>query len=926
MNEFLSQLKKMLPPRKSERGFSGKDFYFLIETEDGGTWLSSVDKKGKKVEPDYRYYEGSVAAMLRSLDLVRMESEFSVSWGQKDDRVNLSDSPHLIQQLVRCDNLRAADGTDIRVSDSQATLSLSLHKDGSIMTPTLQAVTEHGTDTSPHFLSDCFILSQGVIHPVQTLGDNYSRLTAFLSPFSEDMLEKYLSLLATYITGVKISCDGYVIEESDATVTAATALVFAKVDSDKSFHLQLMHSVPGMPADFMQDFELTHIASVGDDNRITIKGLVTRPLSEDADFLRRQIMKCAPNKEAQKEVYQDDCFFIVPQETAGPFLLQSLPTLLQRFVIIGADKLTEYKIKPVTPKLRLSLSSGIDFLEGNADVTVGDERFTLSQLLEQYRKNKYVVLSDGNRAIIDDGYMRRLERIFRGVKKGQDKVKISFFDLPEVEEMLAERPRGEVFKRHRKVFEGFNSLQGKKLSKLDIKAELRPYQVEGVKWIKYLYDNSLGGCLADDMGLGKTLQAISILAMIYPKQQTPSLVVMPRSLLFNWQNELARFAPQLSVYTYYGTTRSMDDALKHQVVLTTYAIVRNDVETFCKTDFHYVVLDESQNIKNVSAQTTQAVLLLRTKHRLALSGTPVENNLTELYSLFRFLNPAMFGSLDDFNSRYTYPIQRDGDKDTLHSLRRKIYPFMLRRLKKDVLSDLPDRIDSTLFAEMSKAHADFYEQRRQYYFRQVKMSIATEGVRKSQFMMLQALGELRRIASVPESLTNGEITSPKLDLLLEALCEAVTNGHKTVVFFNYIAGVELVGERLDQEGIDYASMTGSTRDRRNIVERFQNDASCKVLLMTLKTGGVGLNLTAADTVFIFEPWWNKAAEEQAVNRLHRIGQTAKVLSYSIITQGTIEEKIQLLQQQKAELLEGLIGSDSASSKSLTEEDIDYILG
>ncbi|MBQ8520082.1 MAG: DEAD/DEAH box helicase, partial [Bacteroides sp.] len=434
-----------------------------------------------------------------------------------------------------------------------------------------------------------------------------------------------------------------------------------------------------------------------------------------------------------------------------------------------------------------------------------------------------------------------------------------------------------------------------------------------------------GGCLADYMGLGKTLQTIAMLARIYPKTKMPTLIVMPRSLLFNWQNEIQRFAPQLTTYTYYGVQRDMKQALESQLILTTYAVLRNDVETFCKQSFHYVILDESQNIKNLSSQTTQAVMLLHAKHRLALSGTPIENNLTELYSLFRFLNPAMFGSIEDFNTHYTYPIQRDNDKEAMQALRRKIFPFMLRRLKKDVLKELPDRIEQTLFVEMEKNHADFYEERRKFYYQHVKQTISSEGIQKSQFVMFQALNELRRIASVPESMSNGDITSPKMNTLIDMLTDAVSNGHKVVVFFNYIAGIELVSEKLDEAGIDFACMTGSTHDRKGVVERFQNDPKCKILLMTLKTGGVGLNLTAADTVFIFEPWWNKAAEEEAINRLHRFGQKAKVLCYSLITQNTIEEKIRLLQQQKAELFAGLIGNDASSTKQLTEEDIQFIL-
>ena len=269
---------------------------------------------------------------------------------------------------------------------------------------------------------------------------------------------------------------------------------------------------------------------------------------------------------------------------------------------------------------------------------------------------------------------------------------------------------------------------------------------------------------------------------------------------------------------------------------------------------------------------------------------------------------------------------RDDDKDAMASLRRRIFPFMLRRLKKDVLTELPDRVEQTLYVEMEKDQAEFYEQRRRFYQEKINNSIAAEGIKKSQFVMFQALTELRRIASVPESLTDGRVHSPKLEELVEQVADAVANGHKCVVFFNYIAGLELTGERLSRLGIDYEVMTGATTNRSKVVERFNNDRNCMVFLMTLKTGGVGLNLTVADTVFIFEPWWNKAAEEQAINRLHRMGQKAKVHSYSLITRDTIEEKIRLLQEQKSQLFDDLISADASTSKQLSQEDINFILG
>lgn len=928
MNDLLPQLKKSTPFGSIHPATPAHlDFYFLLASDEKGAYVQTVDKQLRNIEADHRYSTGDEGQTLRTLNHIREELQYQISWDgeSSESKVYLAAYPYLIFQLIRCRNLLNAQRKTVSAATETALLKLRLENDATKIHPSLRLLVEGDEVSEFSFLTDAFVIAENKIHAINAIGENFHQLTFFLDPFPKEMLEQYLSIFYSYITNVELIYDDYEVIFSDSTVSTTSALLFEKVDGDKALYLRMVQSLQELPVGFLEQFNVDWIAALTLDRKVLLKRIVQSSPEQDIAVLRKQIMQYAPDKSAQKEIYQEGNFFIIPSETAGPFLLQALSQLLRTFKLMGTDKLKEYRVKPVQPKLNLTLASGIDFLEGELGVDIEGESFTLRQLLNQYQKQKYITLSDNTRAILDESYIKRLERLFKS-KKGAKEIQISFFDLPEVEDMLQERLEGEAFVHHREIYEGFNKLPAQKLKLPDVKATLRPYQQEGVKWIKYLHDNNLGGCLADDMGLGKTLQAITMLALLYPKEKKPTLIVMPRTLLFNWQNELARFAPQLTIYTYYGSNRDMKQALKHQLILTTYAIVRNDAEQYCRQNFHYVILDESQNIKNTGAQVTQAVLLLKAKHRLALSGTPIENNLTELYSLFRFLNPAMFGSLDDFNARYTYPIQKDNDKDVLHSLRRKIYPFMLRRLKKDVLKELPDRIDHTLYVEMSEEQARFYEQRRSYYYQQVKQTIATEGIQKSQFVMFQALNELRRIASVPESLSDGAITSPKLELLLESVTEAVSNGHKAVIFFNYIAGIELVSEQLNDNGIDFTSMTGSTRDRKSVVERFQNDPRCRVLLMTLKTGGVGLNLTAADTVYIFEPWWNKAAEEQAINRLHRFGQKAKVLCYSLITQGSIEEKICLLQQRKAELFEGLIGSDTTSAKQLDEEDINYILG
>ena len=939
---FLSRFRKSGSSiHKPEASLGGRqEVLFRLDFTDEGAEMTVVNAKGEalSVLPDYRLYQGGTFNVLRILDDIKSAELYSMNWGGSDKRFELRHQPALLFALLRCDQLVDGALNHITVSEDQAEIVLCLKgqedKEGSqvkdnLITPRLMARVGDQPLQTFRLLSDVFALVGTTIHPVASLGSNYLRLAFFEEPFPKTLLEQYLSIFYSYIDNVALQYEDYTLERSQQPINTIPTLIIEKVDADMALYLRLTHSLAGVSADFVHDFDLTWQAQLSMEKQIILRRIVNTDEQEEQEHLRKAIIRHAPDRKAAKEVWQSGGEFIVPQETAGPFLLKALPELVQRYQVLGAERLREYKVKAVQPKMKLSLSSGIDFLEGTATVTLDGEEFSLRKFLQQYAKQRYVTLSDGNRALVDESYVKRLERIFKKAEKGNtDKVRVSFFDLPDIENLLQERLEGKTFEHYRGFYEGFNKLASQKMKYDGVQAKLRNYQKEGVKWLNYLYENNMGGCLADDMGLGKTLQTITMLTKVYKPHHTAgaSLIVMPRSLLFNWQDELQKFAPQLTYYIYYGQQRDLAEAMKYQLVLTTYALVRNDIEVFQQQQFHYIVLDESQNIKNLTSQVTQAVMLLNGHHRLALSGTPIENNLTELYSLYRFLNPAMLGTLDEFNKQYAYPIQRDGDKEVTESLRRKIFPFMLRRLKKDVLKELPDRMEQTLYVEMDDDHRRFYEQRRQYYQTLVAGSIAQQGLEKSQMVMFQALSELRRIASVPESLSDGSIASPKIPLLTEQVEELVAGGHKVVIFFNFIAGIELVGERLTEMGIDYTTMTGSTHDRRAVVERFQNDPGCRALLMTLKTGGVGLNLTVADTVYIVEPWWNKAAEEQAINRLHRIGQKAKVMSYALITRDTIEEKIRLLQQQKQDLADSLITGDAAMTKRLTEEDIKYILG
>jgi len=456
--------------------------------------------------------------------------------------------------------------------------------------------------------------------------------------------------------------------------------------------------------------------------------------------------------------------------------------------------------------------------------------------------------------------------------------------------------------------------------------KMRDYQKEGVRWLKYLYDNSFGGCLADDMGLGKTLQAISLLSFIYPKTKTPSLIIMPKSLLTNWQNELEKFNPNLSFYLYYGGSRDAKEFKKYNIILTTYALVRNDIEKLRDIKFDSIILDESQNIKNVESKISKAVMLLEAKHKFALSGTPIENSLFELYSLFRFINGGLFSTLADFKRDYAVPIQGDANEEVAKILKAKISPFLLRRLKKDVLKDLPAKQEQVVYVDMDESHKKFYNQKRDYYKEMLDQQISMNGIDKSKFVILQAFNDLRQIASAPELKSENTIMSSKIEALFEMLEDIILNNHKVLIFANFLGSLDLISQKANELGYEHLLMTGSTRNRQELVDKFQNDKDIKLFLMTLKVGGVGLNLTEADYVFIFDPWWNKSAENQAVDRTHRMGQKNTVFSYKMITKGTIEEKILELQSQKQDMTDMIISGEDGGLKQLSSSDLDYILG
>jgi len=465
-----------------------------------------------------------------------------------------------------------------------------------------------------------------------------------------------------------------------------------------------------------------------------------------------------------------------------------------------------------------------------------------------------------------------------------------------------------------------------------VNAELRPYQKAGFNWLWFLYSYGLNGILADDMGLGKTLQTLVLLQCAKERDgQMPSLIICPTSVVYNWINEIGKFTPGLNVVNLTGSDRHAQyKKIKDcDAVITSYALLRRDIRALKEYQFRYAILDESQNIKNFESQTASASKSLQANHRLALSGTPVENRLMELWSVFDFLMPGLLYDKDDFKYRYVYPIEEKGNRDAERRLKKQVFPFMLRRLKQDVAKDLPPKIEAVSYCELTEKQRELYLEVLEKTREEVFSNVAEKGVNGSTNSIFAALLRLRQICCHPglmgEELSGGLKESGKFEALKEMIEEVISEGHRILLFSQFVEMLKIVRTWLDKKGIKYEYLTGESRDRHVMVDRFNNDSSIPIFLMSLKAGGTGLNLTGADYVIHYDPWWNPSAEDQASDRAHRIGQKKTVFVYRLITKGTVEEKILKLQARKRDLVDSIIAADRSVGKMLSFEDLKDIL-
>ena len=616
------------------------------------------------------------------------------------------------------------------------------------------------------------------------------------------------------------------------------------------------------------------------------------------------------------------------------FLMKHVPTLTSLgYEIYGEDKLKTARVNRSHPTLSFQVSSGIDWFDVLASVSFGEIEVAFKDIRRALQKReRYVKLADGSLGEIPHEWIERYRHLFALGQDAQGGLRFSTTQVTLVDQLLSEEDwanTDEVFRERSRRLREFGGIEPQPLP-AGFVGELRPYQKTGYDWLHFLHEYNLGGCLADDMGLGKTVQVLVFLLSQRERNhpQKADLIVLPRSLLVNWQREAARFTPALRILEYHGADRERDLTVldQYDLVVTTYGIMMRDIQLLRQYHFHYVVLDESQAIKNPAAQTSRAARLLQSDHRLVMTGTPVENSITELWSQFAFINPGMLGSIDYFREEFAAPIERKSDGDQAQLLRKMIFPFILRRTKAQVAPELPPRTDRIIYMDMEAGQRKMYNRTRDYY-RGMLMGLIDEGkgLEDMRFKILEGLLRLRQICNHPALIDHdfhGE--SGKFELLLETLDTLRSEGHKVLVFSQFVEMLKLLRRDLDQRHVPYLYLDGRTTDRQERVDQFQSDANIPFFLISLKAGGVGLNLTAADYVIHVDPWWNPAVEMQASDRTHRIGQDKPVFIYKLIVRESVEEKIVQLQDKKKDMVDQLISTDSGFLKSLTSDDLQVL--
>lgn len=656
-------------------------------------------------------------------------------------------------------------------------------------------------------------------------------------------------------------------------------------------------------------------------------------------------------KEAEEECFElldslhfepyKDFFLLKKDSDIFEFLTYDIYHLNQKYQVFHSDELKNFKITGNSAiHTAINFNDNIKLLEVNVsyDAVPKDELKAFFEALKQ--KKKYHRLKDGSFVNLADGDMEQIGKLLEQLDVEEENIdEEGKINLPAYSALYLDKIIDEydaiAYEKSQSYQNLLEEICQPKTTTIEVPSEitatLRPYQVVGYKWMYTLAQNQLGGILADDMGLGKTLQTITyITANLEQEPDAMFLVVSPTSLVFNWQEEFEKFAPHVKTMIVEGApeerAEQINSAKEYQVILTSYPLIRRDIEHYTKYEFHTMFIDEGQFIKNPQSQNAKSVKQVHARHKFALTGTPIENSLSELWSLFDFIMPNYLYSHTKFVERFERPIVKEGQKEVLEDLGKHIEPFILRRMKNEVLTELPEKIETKMMAEMTPEQEKVYQAYLQNIRQELSAEISQNGVEKSRMQILAALTRLRQICCHPATfIENYDADSGKLKLLIQTVTEILENGHRILIFSQFTSMLEIIAEEIKKQGIEYFYLSGNTKisERKDYVTRF-NEGEGSIFLISLKAGGTGLNLVGADVVIHYDPWWNPAVEEQATDRVYRIGQKKSVQVIRLLTKNTIEEKIDKLQKRKKQLSDSVIKSKEVFINQLSREELEEL--
>jgi len=585
-----------------------------------------------------------------------------------------------------------------------------------------------------------------------------------------------------------------------------------------------------------------------------------------------------------------------------------------------------------TSKINFEIKEDNDWFDINAIVYFGEHPIPFISLKQHIlHKKREFTLPDGSIAIIPEKWFTQYGSLF-SLSEGGKALKLKKHHLGLINELAEDSIANVTLSRKLQKLNDFEDIADTQMP-LHFNGDLRSYQKAGYNWFSFLREYNFGGCLADDMGLGKTIQTLAMLQKLKEENEASgtfntSLIIMPTSLIYNWLNEAKKFTPELKICAHTGSSRNKDISYfaDFDIVITTYGITRVDVEMFKNFYFSYIILDESQNIKNPSSKSFKAVKALKSRHKLILSGTPVENSVSDLWTQLTFLNPGLLGTQAFFNEEYVQAIEKRKDEEKARKLQAIIKPFVLRRTKEQVAAELPSKTEQVFYCTMTEDQAAVYEETKSAYRNDLLSGMEDGTAAQKQVQLLQGLTALRQLANHPLMIDEHyHSDSGKFESVIHTLDNVLKGGHKVLIFSQFVKHLNIFKQYFEKEEIPFAYLDGATKNRGEIVAEFQENPDLKVFLISIKAGGVGLNLTQADYVFILDPWWNPAVEQQAIDRSHRIGQEKKVFIYKFIAKDTVEEKILALQNRKKKLASSLITTEESFFKSLSKADIQEIL-